>query len=648
MKNSSDIAQRWLTAVTIAAMILTAAPQLWSTSVDFAHHYALVARLSEFWAMPLGVDPSLGEMNQYPRYAHVAAAIVGILVNSPLLGMHLVGVIAFVLLWYFISAILLRQDDVDLPASLIFAVAMLAIAGRMGLEIHGYEIVENYFFSQVVGQAVVFLALVVHAWGNDKYGSPLAGYVVLAIFGVLSAGIHLLPAMELLGILVIYFVTDLFIIKPARRAIPLFGVLILIAAGTALIMHPSFAAMKVIAAHNGGMHLKFTPTLNSMTALCVVVIALSVIGLVMSLRDAARTRAYPAIRIVSAYGLVVAGLFLLQRVSFFFGQGSEYACKKYGFGLNTAAVLLLALFVPKVVKWFAPSFVERWRAVVKALCGGVRFVFPAVILVCGVLVVSPGGSVANVKRLSEVESVTRGFHAENPLPGDGRSDVFLGGRTRRVDDYLMTIAPLHHPRDGDAHSIFYQGALPKDGSKLRYVITDEDSGLRSQECVKSRLAAGLMVVDAQCAIAQGRLCRDFIDFSESGNSLLASVDGFSLPESFGRWSDQSVARFSCVLPDRLSGRVKYLRIIFASAYVGNSTAQRVTIVVNNSARKTVELSGGPSDVVLDIGNVDFGTDRVVTVDFDIPGAVAPQEIGRGADPRRLGVAIKSISIVSES
>lgn len=71
---------------------------IWPGSPDLAHHYALVARIAEHWILPATFDQTLGEMNFYPRYSHIAPALAGSLFGSPLIGLKLVSLIAVLIL----------------------------------------------------------------------------------------------------------------------------------------------------------------------------------------------------------------------------------------------------------------------------------------------------------------------------------------------------------------------------------------------------------------------------------------------------------------------------------------------------------------------------------------------------------------------
>src|SRR5438132_644254 len=93
---------------TMFVLLCYAVDHIWATSSDFAHHYALVARLAQQWTLPAGgFDPSLGEMNIYPRSSHALAAMLGTLLHSSFLGMHLVTLLSMMGVWAALGALML-------------------------------------------------------------------------------------------------------------------------------------------------------------------------------------------------------------------------------------------------------------------------------------------------------------------------------------------------------------------------------------------------------------------------------------------------------------------------------------------------------------------------------------------------------------
>jgi hypothetical protein len=106
--------------------------------------------------------------------------------------------------------------------------------------------------------------------------------------------------------------------------IAIVGVVVLALGVSLIVMHPSFAAMRIIAAHNGGMGLGILGPMWSLVLACFVAVA-SLIPLLRAWRrDPA---AHVMYKYMIAYGAAIVSLCLLQMALRYVGFGSEYAVK---------------------------------------------------------------------------------------------------------------------------------------------------------------------------------------------------------------------------------------------------------------------------------------------------------------------------------
>lgn len=130
-------------------------------SVDLAHHYALIVRISEHHSFDI-VDLTLGEMNFYPRLSHVIAAVVATIVGSNLLGMQVVTLLSVsLLLGIYIYALRGLPRQLAMASTLVLAFLFLLNRYLFKFEVHGAEVIDNFFFSQLVAQAFVVFGLAV-------------------------------------------------------------------------------------------------------------------------------------------------------------------------------------------------------------------------------------------------------------------------------------------------------------------------------------------------------------------------------------------------------------------------------------------------------------------------------------------------------
>ena len=153
---------------------------IWSASVDVAFHYTLAARLADFWTVPATLDHSLDPFIFYPRLSHTLAALVGTLFNSPLIGIQVVALVSLVILWSAIVYLLWSLPGYcAVIASTVFIACLFLNRTLIHAELFGNEIIVNFFFPQLVAQALVFLAIVIVLYAEQYGAKPLGRYLVL-------------------------------------------------------------------------------------------------------------------------------------------------------------------------------------------------------------------------------------------------------------------------------------------------------------------------------------------------------------------------------------------------------------------------------------------------------------------------------------
>lgn len=334
----------WL-ALCSAALTLLFADAMWSASVDLAHHYSLAYRIGEQWTLTDPEDPSLGEMNVYPRGAHMAAAMVGKLAGSTFAGLQLVSVFSLAAIWSGILLILHSLSRRLAHFSIAAFVALMMVnAVTLKLDVHGYELVESFFFSQIAGHAVLMLSLAV-AIRLEKAAGPVNAMLVLCGLLFVNMWIHLLPAIEMLGVICSLALIQTLVdwLKDRTFRVSLLGPLAIGAAAIAgTVLHPSFAAMLSISGNPGALNLHNLSYPVGLVGLCAVIVLTSSALLLAWFRTADRF-GNVALKYIACFGLASAGACLLQFTLTAFGMGSDYAVKKYAFGLTTVLILQLSV-----------------------------------------------------------------------------------------------------------------------------------------------------------------------------------------------------------------------------------------------------------------------------------------------------------------
>lgn len=478
-----------------AALVAINLHLVWSSSVDLAHHYALVFRLSENWHL-VPNDPTLGEMNSYPRGSHMAAALIGKAVGSPFLGMHLVALCALVGLWMACLAILYAAPNHTGPGNAA-VLAILTALNFGAFRIHGAEISNNYHFAQLVAQALVIAAIAV-AIRFDAARLRLGLYVfLLAVIGIVT-NVHLLPAVELLATLAALVAMDvLFEQAPsgARMRRALLGGAVLVAAVSVVVLNPSFAAMRTISNFNAGISLGPLAPVWSIAVCCVIALA-SIVSLVRAWRS--DPAAYVMYKYLAAYGAAVAGLCLLQMVLSYFNIGSNYAAKKYAFGLTTFLLMRLALWLGDMASRRLGGRPRFARLVRHPAFGVVVFAVALFATVTGAARMRPGVETWNVVRL---ERQLAGLPTDARWPGNGKPALALDlAGVPPVIDYMFSLTAAHATRE-EAVAAFPGGERNKSQlspSDYRAIISSPGNPRFGsiQQCGRS--VSGLVLFDSAC------------------------------------------------------------------------------------------------------------------------------------------------------
>lgn len=618
---------------------------MWSQSVDLAHHYALAYRISESWVFSNANDPSLGEMNFYPRLAHVLAVLIGRFVNSTFLGMQLASLIALACLWGGLAfAIQSLRSMAAIVSSIVLCSLLLLNRAYFNFELHGAELVENFFFSQLVAQALVAVAIAVaiHLEKTLAGGRVTRTLFLMACIYV-TTGVHLLPALELFGVLIVIVAWDCHcrwkVLSARKRVTDL-----AIAAGvigaslTSIVLNPAFAAMRKISENNGGMTLTHVAGISSLVVICVLALALSIWLLVIFFQESIEGREpQAAVKYVGAFGLAVAGFCLLQLLALRFGFGSEYAGKKYAFGLFTHLIVSVSVL--------AGLLADRRSAVpshLRAISGvGRYFLF--------LLTFSIAASAAMFHKktldVSDVVALERKLVAASDMtltarPARPSVAIGLSGMPATVD-YMFSIATLKAPRERAVPEVLVARQLVH-LADYEYIVTSTDSRPYDRtECRLPSFSGSISVLRAACvneSFGIANRCAGTIDFSARGSIDPAALRGFSVPEDHGRWSDGPQAAFECVASDTPPKRM----IIHAIPFLyGAQQSQRLAVHVKSIRSEFLLRDGSQAEtLVIQLPAVKSG--EKIVAEFTLPDAKSPRSLGLSEDVRTLGVSIRSI------
>jgi hypothetical protein len=633
--------------LTMLALLIYSADGIWASSSDYAHHYSLVARLFQLWSLPPGVDPSLGEMNIYPRGSHVLSALVGQLFHSPFVGMHVVTLLSMMAIWTLLGALVLSLPKRAGLAALAILLVLLWLNYRhFHLDIYGYEDLANFFFAQLVAQGFMAGALLLALYLERRAVPPLLRYAVLAVAVFLVAGTHLLPASQLAAVTLALIALDF--VLPGRRS-PRAWIAGALQAGACmlvvvvvLVKHPAFAAMRAISQNDGELYLTLFTTPARMAAFGVLVLLASAALTLTWIRLAAPQRSQLLVlKYVGLFGLAAAALCLLQIALLHLGQGSLYAIKKHLFTLNSVFFLELALL---------PLLWPRWRAALapaaaKSAGTGDGLFYSTLALplltvaaYASLIARPPYLDASDVARLEQLLELRR----DTSLPQqDGKHTYVLdipgvpGGIA-----YMMSIGVFSTPRTANSLDVL-AGRTLTELDAIGTIITGADSSLgRMRACRLPGSDSQLAMVDGHCAYEQLALGSPRVGLGLSDGQPNCMLDGFSGAEAGGRWTAASVATMTCPVP-KLDG-VRARRITLSgNAFLTGNMQQRLTLRANGGpAHEFVFASGQPAPQME--MELPPGLEGKLVLQLSLPDAVSPKQLGLSGDDRKLGVMIRTL------
>lgn len=491
-------------AAACAVVVAVYQGNIWSVSYDVAHHYALVARLEEFGNLPATPDPTLQEMNIYPRVAHMAAAQVARVVGSPLAGMQFVALLSVALVWAALAMMIASLPPRALWIAAGVSAASLAVnALFIHLELFGNELIANYFFAQLVAQAAAMIVLGAALYLEKAGHFPVLIYAVIAGMVPIIQQIHSLAAIELLGVLGLLVVLDFFTSQsPQRGRLLALGAIITGLSLVVTVFNPAFTAMRRIATIDGLLILRFTPNAASLVVEAAVVIALSaaLIWKWWRLADAGDRRRALVFKYWALFGAAAAVACILQVLALQLGFGSLYAGKKYAFGMNTALFLDLALLVipSRSFALTGEASARRWAG--RAFQSGFAGLF---VLASSVATLPlPPQRIISVAQIIPVERFAYAYREPHPGTNARKYDYALGLFPGLHNiDYLISIGVLRAPRDRNADDVAMGKPIEKRAEVGRIFTRIGSTPWDLPQCRLLTTEDGFAILDGGCVLA---------------------------------------------------------------------------------------------------------------------------------------------------
>jgi len=630
---------KWLWGVGAAFWCLLLAgllstDRLLSLSVDSSYHLQVMEVVRHAFLIPQKGHEFMAEMFIYPKLSHRFAGLFATLGWSELNALLMAGVLSAAVVWVVLFDQARRVSLGYLVAALGFMIVnIFAVRGAFGA-----ELVDNFFFPQIVGEAVAMLCL---AGGAAILPRSRPAYVVYAVAAVLFCGcFHLVPTLKLAGalmaMLALAWLRDLI---HARR-FDWVGLVGLLAIVGGVVGSPYFWRMRWMAANNGSLHLAADMPLTGLAAAAIVLALLSAWVLLVELRrdpgaveeDAEPTRATV---LLASLGAAAALAMLAQYGMYVFkGDGSEYAVLKHSFGVFSLLAFVTPLWFLTVLGVRARS-AENQPAWLAALGLAPALAAQLVVMLC--LFLRP--SALDVQRMDAILHDVREVRLTRGLRGE--KVMFSASDVKPVTTYMATIAMLKSPHGGNVLSLLADGRPDRPGD-VDYVVTLPGDAYDKPGC-RSGKPVGLVVVMIGPCIEPPSLT-----FKAGGSGVSYLREGWGLPEAGGVWSSGKRAVVELpISPGQRTLESASVQIAAFAFLPPQSPSRTITVSVPGGQPETFTFGLKTAlrhDYLLALPPEAL-KGETVKVTFDIHDPKTPRELGAGPDDRQLGAGLEAMRII---
>ncbi|MBJ7347592.1 MAG: hypothetical protein JHC87_03350 [Thermoleophilaceae bacterium] len=618
----------------------------WSTSGDVTLHFTLVHEYWETWHPAIRGDAAIGIMDIYPPLAHMVAALVGTVVGSAFLGMSLTALFSVVLIWSSLFYLMHWLPPFQAIVAIASLVGLIWFNTRHGhVMLYGGEVIGNFFFAHLFAQALALVAIAIASYFDFIQASRFIRDCILAGAAVTASYAHTLPSVALFGFLALLIGTELLehprqLWLALRRAWK--SIFVAMLAAYFVATSDQTATIKLYANNNGALRINHFDSTNRLLALSIVVGLIGLVYLAQWLRlSPERKRVFQAWKYLSLFGLSIAGLCVAQAILLKLGHGSEYAVKKYGFALGTALFIFMAFVAAQIAAAIRQRFFAAGKEPDFELAG---YAVMTIGLIAVMTITFNQPKTANVKDVMRYERNLRLVRDAYMVKRTAKPNVAIGlDIGQPVIDTMLSETILKTPATFAMRDIMGRNAID-DPRIYENIVTSAGAKQYDayQECTHQPVMYSIAVVDGSC-LAKKRgdthSCKGDYDFTDQGLVDGSMIQGFSAAEGHGRWTDGTMATFTCKTTKRAKPTLMVLRVR-ALLYPGQKSRE-LTLRVDGKPGTKVNVTSTQElqEIPLKLQATKNGKH---TVKILIPDAKSSKEMGLSEDVRKLGVSVHDI------
>lgn len=626
----------WGVGVALWCLVLAsalAANRMLSLSVDSSYHLQVMEVVRHAFIIPLQGHEWMAEMAYYPKLSHRFAGLFATLGWQHLNALLMAGVLSAAVAW---ACLFEQARRVSLTFLLLgLALSVINIFATRGA--FGGELIDNFFFPQIVGEGVNLIALSIAV---ALLGRSRPAYVVFATAAVAFCGcFHLVPTLQLAGALMAMLgVVWLRDILRTRKFDPV-GLAGLVAIPAAIVLNPFFAKMRFIAGNNGSLNLKADISMDALAAVSALLVALSAwVLLVHLLKPADDPDAEESDRsalMFAALGAACGAAMLAQYAVFkIAGDGSHYAVMKHSFGVFGTLAFVVPLWGLTVLGARAVPAEETLGARRWPIGVGLAFAAQTVVMLC--LFLRP--SVMDVPKINAIMEDIRQVRVTRGLHGD--QVMYSADSPTPITTYMGTIAMLQSAHGANVLSLMADGRPDRAGD-VPYIVTLAGDAYDKPGCRSGKPIGLVVVISGPC------LEPPSLRFKQGGSGVPYLREGWSTPELGGIWADGKRSTVEIPIADWQRNLKAPVLEVAGFAFLPPESPKR-TVIVSTPGGVSEKFEFGLKTAVSHKYVLALTPEQLkgptLTVVFDTPDAQRPKDIGISPDVRYLGAGLEAMRI----